>query len=259
MSSTYRDALAAELEALKPKDPRILVIDIETSPNVAYAWGLWDQNISTSQLIEPSRVLCFAAKWMGVRKVMFHGEREGRSEMVRAAWDLLDEADIVVGYNHIRFDIPHLNREFILAGLPPPSPSMNIDLLRVNRQRFKFASNKLGYVTEVLGLETKLETGGQSLWNGVLAGDEKSWKTFIRYNKQDVIITEQLFGILAPWINGPHQGLWYGNLKGCHACQSTALMPQGFLYAKAIAYPKMRCADCGAVNKLLRNGQTRAA
>ena len=62
-------SLAEDLNRLLPRDPKVLVIDIETSPNVVYAWGLWDQNIGISQVIEPSRVLCFAAKWVGQKKV----------------------------------------------------------------------------------------------------------------------------------------------------------------------------------------------
>lgn len=259
MPDAQQESLAADLTALVPKEPKILTIDIETSPNVVYAWGLWNQNIATSQLIKPSRVLCFAAKWFHQKQVAFHAEINGRDEMVVAAWNLLNEADVVVGYNHVKFDLPHLHREFLLAGMPPPSPVHNIDLLKVNRQRFNFVSNKLGYVTEQLGLDNKIDTGGQDLWNRVLDGEAAAWKKFRRYNIQDVLITEQLFEALAPWINMPHKGMWSGNMSCCYSCESTDLLPVGFVYSKAIAYPKMKCAGCGAWNKLLRNGQTRAA
>lgn len=252
-------SLAEDLNKLLPREPRVLVIDIETSPNVVYAWGLWGQNISTSQVIEPSRLLCFAAKWVGEKRVMFHGERSGREKMVQAAWDLMDEADVIVGYNHVKFDLPHLHREFMLAGLLPPSPAQDIDLLKVNRQRFKFVSNKLGYVTEALGLDTKIETGGQSLWNDVMRGDKKAWAEFRKYNIQDVLITEQLFELLIPWIKVPHKGMWSGDMKECYSCGSADLVPMGFVYGKTMAYPKLQCAACGAWNKVLRNGQTRAA
>lgn len=246
-------------ELAESEEPRILTIDIETSPNVVYAWGLWDQNIGVSQLIEPSRVLCVAAKWYGDSSVLFFDERAGRKKMARAVWDLIDQADIVVGYNHEAFDMPHLHREFLLAGLLPPSPYQAVDLLKVNRRRFKWVSNRLGYVTEALGIGSKLETGGQSLWRGVLAGDEKAWAKFQRYNIQDVRLTEQLFDLLAPWIKLPHRGQWSGVMCCCYACGSSELVPMGVIYGRAVAYPKTQCAGCGAWNKILRNGQTRAA
>lgn len=252
-------SLADDLAALEPRDPRVLTIDIETSPNVVYAWGLYDQNIAASQVIEPSRVLCFAAKWLG-EPVEFRSEfHHGREAMLASAWDMLNEADIVVGYNHVRFDLLHLNREFLVAGYGPPSPFQNVDLYQVNRRRFKFASNKLGYVTERLGLDTKLETGGQSLWTRVLANDPDAWELFREYNETDVVITEALFDRMRAWLQLPHIGLWSGELSNCYACDSANLEPAGTVVSKTHAWPKVVCDDCGTFNRVLRNGQTRAA
>jgi len=51
---------------------KTLVIDIETAPNVGHVWGLWQQNIGLPQLLESGYVMCFAAKWVGQDRVMFH-------------------------------------------------------------------------------------------------------------------------------------------------------------------------------------------
>lgn len=253
-------SLLDDLLALEPRDPRVLTLDIETSPNVVYAWGLFDQNIGVSQVIEPSRVLCVAAKWLDSSDVTFLSEfHDGRDEMVSRIWSMVDEADIVVGYNHVSFDMPHLNREWLLADYGPPSSYTNIDLYRVNKQRFKFASNKLGYVTERLGLDTKLETGGQGLWNRVLSNDPEAWALFAEYNCTDVVITEALFQRLRSWIKLPHIGLWSGEMSNCYACDSAELTPAGTVYAMSSAWPRLVCEQCGAWNKVLRNGQTRAA
>jgi len=255
-------SLAGALEAQKPKPPRVLTIDIETSPAIGYVWGLFDQNVSTSQLLEPTRVLCFAAKWLDTGKVHYFSEfHDSKQVMVQAAWDMMNEADVIVGYNHARFDIPHLHREFLLAGMPPPSPHQDVDLLRVMRNRFKLMSNKLGYVTQALGMDTKLETGGQQLWNDVLKGDAKAWKKFKQYNKQDVVITEQLYTLLtgSGWIKTlPHAGMWLQNMTTCFACGSTTLIPAGLVHTRTAAFPQAVCA-CGAWNRILKNGETRAA
>jgi len=255
-------SLAGALDEAKPKPPRILTIDIETSPAIGYVWGMFDQNISASQLIEPTRVLCFAGKWLGSNTVHYFSEfHDGKTAMVEAAWNMMNEADVIVGYNHARFDIPHLHREFLLAGMSPPSPHQDVDLLRVMRSRFKLMSNKLGYVTQALGMDTKLETGGQQLWNDVLKGDPKAWKKFKQYNKQDVVITEHLYSLLAGsgWIKTlPHAGMWTGSLAGCYACGSHTLIPAGLVHTRTAAFPQAVCA-CGAWNRILKNGQTRSA
>lgn len=50
---------------------KILMLDIEVSPNTAHVWGLWQQNVSINQLMESSYTLCWAAKWHGTKEVMF--------------------------------------------------------------------------------------------------------------------------------------------------------------------------------------------
>ena len=246
-------------EKLKPRQPRILTVDIETAPAIVMAWGLYDQNIATSQIVEPSRVLCFAAKWYDKKRIMFASEfHDGREQFLEQAWDLFDEADVVVTYNGQRFDVPHLQREWMLLGWGPPSPWHDVDLYKVFKSRAKFMSNKLAYITESLGLDTKLETGGQSLWNRVLANETQAWSEFRAYNKQDVAITELLFRQVLPWVKGPHLGLLSGDSSACYACGGTALTPSGMVFTKVRAYSKLLC-ECGAWNKLMPNGETRPA
>jgi DNA polymerase elongation subunit (family B) len=246
-------------ESLTPKAPRVLVLDLETAPASAYVWGLYDQNIAPVQVIEPSRVLCFAAKWMDESRVQFYSERDGAQAMVEAAWSLLDEADIVVGYNHVRFDIPHLQREMVLRGYGPPSPWTDIDLLTVVRKQFKFLSNKLGAVTEALGLDTKDDPGGFATWRAVLAGDDKAWKHMQRYCCQDVSVTADLFTYLRPWLKMkmPHAGLWSGAMRACADCGSERVSPDGVHRSKVGAWMRVVCDDCGAHMRLMANGETR--
>src|SRR5690606_22016747 len=49
---------------------RILTLDVETSPMLSYHFGLWDQNIGINQIVKQSRIICFAAKWVGEKPVI---------------------------------------------------------------------------------------------------------------------------------------------------------------------------------------------
>ena len=42
--------------------PKILLLDIETSPNVAYVWGKWEQNVI--DYVKEWNIICFSAKWL---------------------------------------------------------------------------------------------------------------------------------------------------------------------------------------------------
>src|SRR5215472_3495403 len=97
-----------------------LLLDIETTPNLAHVWSFWDQNVGLDQLRESAELLCFAAKWLGdpaKDTVCFSSYRHGKQDMVKIARELLDQADAVMTWNGRRFDIPHLNREFLEGGL----------------------------------------------------------------------------------------------------------------------------------------------
>lgn len=227
---------------------RLLTVDLETSPAKASVWGMFNQNIGLTQLLETSRVLCFAAKWRGEKRVLYYSEfHHGRDEMVQAAHNLLSEADAVIHFNGARFDVPHLNREFLLAGHAPPSPYHQIDLLKVIRRQFKFNSSKLAHVTSELGLSGKLSHSGHSLWLQCLDGDPKAWNLMRRYNKQDVVTTEELYDKLLPWItNHPHVGLI--DARGeetCNKCGSDHLQLRGWRHTLNGSYRKAQCQNCG--------------
>lgn len=236
---------------------RILTIDIETSPNVAHVWGLFKQTVSLNQLMESTEVISFAAKWYGEDDVVFcsvFDTRRGKvtdkakKQMIQAAWKLLDEADIVVGYNHITFDMPHLNREFLKMGMTPPSPYQNVDLLQVAKTRFRFTSNKLQYVSTYVGLEGKVQHEGHTLWVKCMAGDPEAWAKMAEYNIGDVIETEQLYDVLLPWIGGhPHAQLYSADgAECCQRCGSTELKKEGFAFTKLAKYQQYSCKACGS-------------
>jgi DNA polymerase elongation subunit (family B) len=227
---------------------RILTLDIETRPHLAHVWALWDQNIGLSQLVEAGTVICFAAKWHGQPKVEFYSDHhDGHDVMVRKAWELVDKADAIVTYNGRAFDLKHLGREWLLAGLTPPASHRDIDLLTVARGRFKFASNKLDYVTRELGLGGKVKHDGFDLWVRCMADDPKAWSMMKRYCVGDVKLTEQVYDRFLPWINNhPNRALFDPDVKGgCPRCGSMEYQMRGTLPKQTGVYRRYRCSQCG--------------
>jgi hypothetical protein len=138
-----------------------------------------------------------------------------------------------------------LHREFIVAGLGPPSGHVDIDLLTVARKRFKFASNKLDYVAGRLGVGSKVKHAGFELWLGCMAGDEAAWRKMRAYNIQDVRLTEKLYDRLLPWITThPHRGLFGGPRAGCPRCESLDNQQRGYRVTATGRYIKYRCNGC---------------
>jgi DNA polymerase elongation subunit (family B) len=221
---------------------KILTLDIETTPNLAHVWGLWQQNVALVQLRESTNLLCLAAKWHGDKNVHFLSG----DEMLNDVFGLLDEADAVITWNGDRFDLPHLNREFLEHNMGIPSPYASIDLLKTSRKKFKFPSNKLDYVASTLGVGSKTSHYGHKLWIDCMAGDERAWKLMEKYNKQDVRITEKVYDKLLPWISShPSVAAHAGNMNGCPNCGSVKAQKRGFAYTAVSTFQQFACLSCG--------------
>ena len=233
--------------------PKIVTLDIERQSAVVD--GIWDlkQNgfISPNNIIEPARTICLAWKWMDEPDVQFAAKWKGGSKkMVRKAWEVLDEADYVVGWNSKGFDCKHLRTEFIKAGLTPPSPHKDLDLMVVTKRNFGFMSNRLSYVAQELGAGQKLETGGGDLWKTLRYGKGASLKDAQQkmedYNKQDVLLTEEMYHILLPWVDGLNIPIYTG-VEGpaCSNCGSDDIHYRGVQVAATRSYQRFQCQRCG--------------
>jgi RNase_H superfamily len=226
---------------------RLLLLDIETAPNLGHVWSLWKQNIGLNQLIESGYTLCWAAKWLGEKEMMFGSVQRGLArKMLKPIHKLLDEADAVIHYNGARFDIPTLNKDFITEGMLPPAPFREIDLLHTVERRFRFPSNKLAYVSKALELGEKIDTD-HTLWVQCMAGDAKAWGKMELYNRNDVALLERLYLKIRPWIrNHPSCGVFDGISNACQNCGSTRLQARGYAYTTVNTFKKFVCLSCGS-------------
>lgn len=233
---------------------KLLGIDIETTAAEVSTWGLWQQNVGINQIRVPTRMLCFAARWENQKRAVFYSEHEhGHEEMVRKAHELLDEADAVMGWNSKGFDVPHLNREFLLAGLKPPSPFQQIDLMLAVKKNFRFLSNKLDWISQQVIGDRKVQHQGYGLWEACLRGDEKAWRLMAKYNKQDVDLLFDLYKHLQPWIpSHPNRALIDGIVGGCPACGSKHLQSRGVARTKQSEFTRFQCQDCGKWGRATR-------
>lgn len=226
---------------------KLLLIDIETAPNLVHVWGLWNQNVGTPQIIAAGYVLCWAAKWFGEEKIMFDSiHKSDPQTMLERIYHLLEQADAVVHYNGTKFDIPTLNKEFVSHGMTPPAPYKQIDLLTVCRNEFRFPSNKLDFVAKQLGLGNKVGHEGHTLWIKCMDGDKAAWKVMEEYNKGDVLLLEKVYNRILPWIKGhANHGLYQDKKQACPNCGGLDFQRRGFAYTMAYKYPRFKCKPCG--------------
>lgn len=168
-------------------------------------------------------------------------------DFLETIWEMIDTADGVIHYNGKAFDMKHLNREFLLQRMDPPSSYVDIDLLTTMRQNFKMASNKLEWVALELGYEGKVQHRGIQLWIDCQEHDDpKAWKEMKRYNVRDVTEMEPIYHDLLPWIKKhPNHGHYVdGDKLVCSFCGSQNIKKDGIERNTIVPYQRYRCLDC---------------
>lgn len=230
--------------------PKILVLDLETFPNIGYTWGKYEQNVIRFK--QEGCIATFAAKWLGKSEVIlkslpdYTGYKPGSYDdkaLTADLWKLLDEADIVVAHNGDQFDVRVCNARFILHGMRPPRPYKTVDTKKATKKVARFNSNKLDDLCSLLENEKKIKTDFD-LWQGCIEGDPKSWALMLKYNKKDILLLEKLYLRLRPWITN-HPNFTVVNRAMCPKCNSNDVTYRGFAITMSRRYRRFQCNSCG--------------
>jgi DNA polymerase elongation subunit (family B) len=232
---------------------RILILDIETAPNIAYVWRFFKENVGAKQVIQNSYMLSYAAKWLNDDRVFYEDlSNQHEAEMLKKLHPLLDEADIVVAHNGDGFDLPHIQGRFLMHNIKPPAPYKQVDTVKVARKEFNFPSNSLEYLSNVLDLVIKKgqhkKFPGFELWLGVLRNDPEAWAEMKKYNIDDILVLEQLYLKMLPYMRfHPNVGVFDDNGEEhvCPKCGGKHVQKRGFAYTNVGKYQRFQCNGCG--------------
>lgn len=235
-----------------PEKVKVLYFDLETSPNLGYSWGKWEQNIIEFE--KEWIVLSFCAKWMGGKTIVralpdypvYRKNRKTDKALIKELHALLNQADILIAHNGDAFDIKKANTRFIEHGLVPPRPRKTIDTLKIARRHFGFNSNKLDDLGRRLGVGRKIKHSGFDLWKGCMSGDMKSWRVMKKYNKQDVILLERVYLKLRSWLPNHPSLTLLPSTTCCSTCSSKNIVKKGWGFTKFSRFPRFLCKSCGA-------------
>ncbi|MDP2692236.1 MAG: ribonuclease H-like domain-containing protein [bacterium] len=239
------------------KEPKILILDIETAPIIAYVWKIWEENIGLEQIKSDWHLLSFAAKWHGdpANKIIYMDQRNAKSieddrPLLKKLWELIDSADILLTHNGIKFDIKKIKSRFILNGFKPPANIKHIDTYKLAKKHFGFTSGKLEYLTDKLCTKYKKtkhkKFPGFVLWKECLAGNKDAWKEMEQYNKYDILSLEELYNKISPWDTSFNVNLYRDDLEVVCNCGSNDLQQRGFAFTKIGKYQRYQCKNCGS-------------
>jgi len=232
--------------------PKTASFDLESTPLSAYTWGpKWETNLI--EVREYTQILSYSWKWLNGKHITkgwpdYKGYKAGVLDdeaIVKEIWKLFDEADIIIAHNGKQFDIKMANARFAFHKLPPPSPYKVVDTKTEAKKYLRLPSNSLDDVGDYFGIGRKLHHEGFPLWTGCMAGDQKSWRAMLAYNKQDVVLLEKIYLKLLPWMASHANVGMFTDKTVCPKCGSGKLQARGWAVNKTTKYRRIQCQDCG--------------
>lgn len=226
---------------------RVLLLDIETSPNLGYTWGKWETNVIEYK--KEWQILSIAYKWLGEKKIhclsqMYLSEKQ----LVKEIWSLFDAADVLIGHNGDQFDIKKIKAKFLEYGLKPPSPYKSVDTKKIARSQYAFNSNSLNDLAKTLKIGQKIQTGGFQLWLDCMAGNKAAWLRMIKYNKQDVALLEKIYLKMRAWApSHPNTNMLAGikDRPSCPVCAGSHVQARGVQVLRKSRRRRYSCVSCG--------------
>ena len=251
-----------EADVAKQKDvlhlpaPKILYLDLEISPMLSYNYEAYESN-ALKILVSPM-IVSFAWQWEGDKKVYsmcvadYPGYKPGILKLddkaiAKDLYDIMKDAQLIIGHNIRRFDLPMARARFLIHELSPIGGWQTVDTLTDFKRQFKFPKNNLDYLSELTGGEGKTYLKHSDLIWKCLEGDKKEWDLMKTYNKRDVSITRDLYMKTRGWYtNHPNLSFYTRDERECPVCHSQKVQSRGNQkYFRQGIRQRYQCRDCG--------------
>lgn len=260
LRNRYRLSKEQEVELLKLREPqhqiRRLFFDIETSPNICYAWRIgYNLSLQPHDIIEERKIICISYKWESEDKIhsLTWDSNQCDKQMLIDFVNVANTADELIAHNGDRFDIKWIRTRCIFHRVPMFPQYKTLDTLKKAKNGFNFNSNKLDYIAQFLGVGAKVQHRGFDMWKDVLKGSKEAMREMVVYCEGDIIVLEDVFLTMQNYIKpNTHAGVLGGNLKySCSCCGSeNVTLLKNNVTALGTIKRLMQCDDCESTNEI---------
>lgn len=231
---------------------RRLFFDIETGyyELKIKAWQLknFQKYFNHKDIVKEKQIICISYKWQYEDKVHTLDWRNGEKKMLKDFVKVMGEADEIIGHNGDRFDIRFIRTRCLYHGVLMFPNYRSLDTLKKVRNGFLFASNRLDYLGIFTGVGGKKEHSGFEMWEKIVENhDEEALKEMISYCERDVIMLEDFYYILSPFIthNNNFAVLTGHNKWDCPECASEDVkMYRTYTTPMGVVRREMKCNSC---------------
>ena len=237
-----------------------LYFDLETAPNIGFFWSAGHKlNIGYENIIKERAIICVCYKWEGDKKVhsLTWDKNPSDKKLLQDFIKVANEADELVGHNGDAFDLPWIRTRCLYHQIDLFPNYTTIDTLKLARNKFRFNSNRLDYIGELLRCGRKIHTE-PGLWLRVLRGDKKAIQEMVKYNKQDVLLLEKVYNKLKVWVpSSLNRNLFKDTDMCCPHCGGANTHRRGTITTKTKVWQRYLCNDCGGWAKKTLNSIAR--
>lgn len=241
------------------KQPKVLIYDIETARMTANLWWSGQQYVNGAQITSDPSIITVSFKWLGSDKISYlkWDKKKSDKKLITEFLKYYNEADIVIGFNNDKFDNRYVNSRALKYGLDVNVHVKSFDLMKQAKRLFRLPSYSMNYIANYVGVETKLQHSGLSMWEHIQFGTKKqakkAMKKMVEYNIQDIIVTEQVYLRLLKYMKSPlHVGVFKGKGKcTCPTCGSDKVKLYKTTYTTSGSVQHiMKCLEDGSSFKV---------
>ncbi len=241
---------------------KILIYDIEISPILGWTYSQYKTNIL--RVAEEQKLMSFSYMILDVdgTKTVLDGDYNSikcvtladveydERKLVYKLHELFEQCQIIVGFNSKKFDDKHAMKYFIKYQMDPIAPNKQIDLLNEWKKIAKLTSNRLESINYYLFHEKKTEEKVGDLWYDCIIGkDSHSYEMLAEYNKQDVVLTYNIYKELLCYMKDTpaNLSLLMNHPLACPRCGFIdSFEDAGYYYSNVGRYNQYKCKKCGS-------------
>jgi DNA polymerase elongation subunit (family B) len=250
--------MSKTLNIVKKRKLKIILWDIETLPDLDEVMKVFSGLSAYPGLTLKATInsiICVGWKEYGKKKVHCINAWDYKNwkkdvnddyEVVKAAFEVLKDADVVVTHNGKSFDWKFLQTRLVYHGFKPLPKIIHVDTKTESKRHFFSFNNRLNTLAKFFTEQTKKQHNGWDLWVDVRLRDPKAMKTMTEYCKQDVRVLEQMFEVVKPLVTSlPNANIFTGTCNSCPNCGSTRLHRRGEHVTKNYRRARYHCRECG--------------
>jgi hypothetical protein len=248
---------------------RILVLDVERLPGITQqSW--WDRGdlknryIHHETVVREPRTTIACLKWYDSPDVIRLAEWDtgGRKTFLRTVHALMSEADIIIGHNLDRADVPWLKGDFYLPRIGHPHrpnhkplpPFKTVDTLKVLRRELGSGApfKGLDAFCQIVGIPAKTDSYDRERMERAVNGSVEDRERLVEYCAGDVIATQWLYDWCRPHIRN-HPALFVdgkNKLTVCNRCGNKTKPTAKRYVANVLTYSMQKCTVCGGYSRL---------